>query len=100
MNVVGVDAAGQRLRACRLDRRARDGGEDVDHLPIAVGSGGQLPTHPAQWRAYSSGFERRFRLIVNARSNDLERGRRRAVGGVLLSLRFGSVKRDGRPRSP
>jgi hypothetical protein len=50
--------------------------------------------------AYSNEFERRFRLIVNAGSNDLERGRRRAVGDGLLSLRFSSVKRDGRPRSP
>jgi hypothetical protein len=84
-------------RAAPFDR-------DRDYDATANSTGPQTPVMVPRLGsvviAYSDEFERRFRLIVNAGSNDLERGRRRAVGDSFLSRPFGSVKGEGRPRSP
>ena len=55
IDVGGVDALAQRLRAGRLDRRqpvAQHRGEDVDHLPVAVVGAGELAPDPLErWPA-------------------------------------------------
>ena len=61
-DVGGVDAFGQRLGAGGLDRRqpvGEHGGQDFDHLPVAVVGARELAPHPLQRRRQHPVLERR-----------------------------------------
>ena len=61
-DVGGVDVLAQRFRAGRLHRRqpvAQHGGEDVDHLPIAILGAGELAADPVERGRQHPVLERR-----------------------------------------
>ena len=57
-----MNALRERLDACRFDRRepiAQHGGEDLDHLPVAVVGASELAPDPVQSRRQNPVLERR-----------------------------------------
>ena len=77
-----MDALGQRLRAGRLDRRqpiGQHGGQNLDHLPVAIVGAGELATDAIQRRRQHPVLERR----AIAQRAGLSRQHRHIMPGIV-----------------